>query len=273
MKTSLAIIVSSFLTLLTFQVPATAGDDSDAPPPQIKVVTDSTRLPRALASVFVENPTPPRGPNDLLRDYEAEMEAISRRFANELGAISQALQYGQISRERAEETSSERYQVAMMQFQLFSALHAMLEHDIDRSTTQQQWKSPQQDETAVVALPFSSLQLNPALIQYLELSQAQAAAIEELMADQRRDLEPVFAELQSARRKLLWLNRNQSPDKSDEEVHTVAASQVRALSRLILANSHLQTRIYQILNTEQRKKLDDLERASDVVTSTESQSR
>jgi hypothetical protein len=241
-------------------------------PPTVKVVTAPADLPQILKNAISADPVLPRGPNDLLRDYEAEMEAISRRFATELGAISQAVQYGRVSREQAEETSSERYQVAMMQFQLFSALHAILEHDIDQNSTQQ-LKPPSRDETAIVALPFSSLQLNPALIQYLQLTQAQATTIEELMSDQRRDLEPVIAELQSTRRKLLWLNRNQSGDRNDEEVHAAAASQATALSKLILANSRLQTTIYQILNAEQRKKLDDMERGSEVFTSTERQNR
>jgi len=255
------------------QVQVADRKESESAPPTVKLVTATDDLPDTLKKVIAVDPPLPRGPNDLLRDYEAQMEAISRRFANELGAISQAAQYGRVSREQAEETSSERYQVAMMQFQLLSALHAMLEHDIDRSTTQQQLKSPQHDETAVVALPFSSLQLNPALIQYLQLTPAQAAAIEELMANQRRDLDPVITELQTTRRRLLWLNRNQSNDNNDAEVHAAAVSQATATSRLILANSRLQTRIYQVLNAEQQKKLDDFERASDVFTSAENQNR
>jgi Spy/CpxP family protein refolding chaperone len=246
--------------------------EPDIAPPPVRFVTAAADLPQTLKNVISTDPVLPRGPNDLLRDYEAEMEAISRRFATELGAISQAVQYGRVRREQAEETSSERYQVAMMQFQLFSALHAILEHDIDQNSTQQ-LKSPSRDETAMVALPFSSLQLNPALIQYLQLTQAQAAAIEELMSNQRRELEPVIAEFQTARRRLLWLNRNQSEDRNDDEIHAAAASQAKALSKLILANSRLQSTIYQILNAEQRKKLDDMERGSEVFTSTAGQNR
>jgi Spy/CpxP family protein refolding chaperone len=254
------------------QVQVAHVKEPDIAPPSVRFVTATADLPDTLKNVISTDPVLPRRPNDLLRDYETEMEAISRRFANELGAISQAVQYGRISREQAEETSSERYQVAMMQFQLFSALHAILEHEIDQSSTRQ-LKSPSQDETAIVALPFSSLQLNRALVQYLQLTQAQAAAIEELMSNQRRELGPVIAEFQTARRRLLWLNRNQSEDRNDEEVHAVAASQASALSKLIVANSRLQTTIYQILNAEQRKKLDDVERGSEVFTSTEGQNR
>src|ERR1017187_5475904 len=160
-------------------------DDSDAPPPQIKVAPTSAELPSALATMLTVDPATPRGPNDLLRDYETQMDAVSRRFSNELGAISQAVQYGRLSREQAEETTGERYQEAMMQFQLLSALHAMLEREIDRDEAAQHgMKASKPGDTVMVALPFSSLQLNPSLIQYLQLTQTQAVAIEELMVNE-----------------------------------------------------------------------------------------
>ena len=230
MRTILAFIFVAISAVGSIcQVQVADIKEPDMAPPTVKVVTAPADLPQILKNAISADPVLPRGPNDLLRDYEVEMEAISRRFANELGAISQAVQYGRVSREQAEGTSSERYQVAMMQFQLFSALHAILAHDIDQSSTQQ-LKSPSQDETAIVALPFSSMQLNPTLIHYLQLTQAQAAAIEELMSNQRRELEPVIAEFQTARRRLLWLNRNQSEDRNDDEIHAAAASQATALS-------------------------------------------
>jgi hypothetical protein len=269
MRTTLALIFSLLSFVPLFQAPAFGRDDSDAPPPQIKVSPTSADLPSTLATILTANPVTPRGPNDLLRDYEAQMEAVSRRFSNELGAISQAVQYGQLSREQAEETTGERYQVAMMQFQLLSALHAMLKRDVDRDQAARHgMKASQQAETVQVVLPFSSLQLNPSLIQYLQLTQAQAVAIEELMEDERRNLEPIMAEIKTAGQRLLWLNRDHVEGKDpEEEVHAVAASQAAALSKLIVANSHMHARIYQLLNGEQRRKLDKLERTDDLWTS------
>jgi hypothetical protein len=268
MKTILALIFNLLSFVPLFQAQAFGRDDSDAPPPQIKVAPSSADMPSALATILKINPATPRGPNDLLRDYEAQMEAVSRRFSNELGAISQALQHSQLSQERAEETTGERYQVAMMQFQLLSALHAMLEREIDRNEAAQHgMKASQQGETVLVALPFSSLQLNPSLIQSLQLTQAQAVAIEELMENERRNLEPLMAEIRNAGHRLLWLNQGHVGDKdSEEEVHAVAASQAAALSKLVVANSHMRARIHQLLNGEQRRKLDELERADDLWT-------
>lgn len=268
MRTIFALIFSLLSFVPLFQAQAFGRDDSDAPPPQIKVAPGSADLPSALATVLTINPATPRGPNDLLRDYEAQMEAVSRRFSNELGAISQAVQHGQLSQERAEETTGERYQVAMMQFQLLSTLHATLQREIERDEAAQHgMKASQQGETVLVALPFSSLQLNPSLIQSLQLTQAQAVAIEELMENERRNLEPVMAEIRNAGHRLLWLNQGHVDNKdSEEEVHAVAASQAAALSKLVVANSHMRARIYQLLNGEQRRKLDELERADDLWT-------
>jgi len=268
MRTTLPLIFSLLSFVPLFQAQAFGKDDSDAPPPQIKVAPTSAGLPSALATLLTANPATPRGPNDLLRDYEAQMEAVSRRFSNQLGAISQAVQYGQLSQEQAEETTGERYQLAMMQFQLLSALHAMLEREINRDQAAQHgMKASQPGETVMVGLPFSSLQLNPSLIQYLQLTQTQAVAIEELMENERRNLEPIMAEIRTAGHRLLWLNRDQVHDKdSEEEVHVLAASQAAALSKLIVANSHMHARIYQLLNEEQRHKLDELERGDDLWT-------
>ncbi len=270
MRTFLALIsLLGFVPL--FQAQAFGRDDADTPPPQIKVAPTSAGLPSALTTILTANPATPRGPNDLLRDYEAQMEAVSRRFSNELGAISQAVQNGQLSREQAEETTGERYQVAMMQFQLLSALHAMLEREIDRGEAAQHgMKASQPGDSVMVALPFSSLQLNPSLIRYLQLTQTQAVAIGELMENERRDLEPIMAEIRTAGQRLLWLNRDHVDGKdSQEEVHAVAASQAAALSKLIVANSHMHARIYQLLSGEQRRKLDKLERTDDLWTSKE----
>ena len=48
-------------------------------------------------------------------------------------------------------------------------------------------------EIVVVALPFSSLQLNPSIIEYLDLSSAQLEAIEKLMSDESRNVLPLMA--------------------------------------------------------------------------------
>ena len=55
----------------------------------------------------------------------------------------------------------------------------------------------------MVTLPFSSLQLNPSLAQYLELTPSQSNAIQRLMSDERRNLQPLIEQLRTTREKLL----------------------------------------------------------------------
>ena len=92
--------------------------------------SDSAHIP---AYLLATDPVVPRGPRDVLRDYELEMASIAGRLSVDLGAISNAVKTGQITREQGECVGGELYHVAMMQFQLFSALHAVLEADMART--------------------------------------------------------------------------------------------------------------------------------------------
>jgi hypothetical protein len=229
-------------------------------PPVVKLMPSPATLPESVIAV---TPAMPRGPNDVIQGYEAEMDAVSSRLTSELSSIAQAAERNQISSEQAEQISTQRYQVAMMQFQLLVALHANLEREIDRAKQmpQRDSNSMREDVSAVVELPFSSLQLSPELTQYLRLTPNQAAAIQEVMANERGSLEPMMAELRTTGQNLYQANLR---SHSDREVHALAISQANILSNLIVADSRMQSRIYEILDEEQRKKLDHLRQADGV---------
>src|ERR1700722_2240341 len=70
-------------------------------PPQDNVV---------LTKVLRVEPQLPRGPNDILEDYEVEMAKITSQMSHELGAIYEAMAKGQLSREQGEYLARERYQ-------------------------------------------------------------------------------------------------------------------------------------------------------------------
>src|SRR5258708_40135611 len=134
-----------------------------------------------LADLLAIAPAVPLGPRDLLRNYELEMASIAVQLSTDLAVISNAVGTGQITREQGEYVSGERYQVAMMQFQLFSALHAMLEADIARTpAVPKEPTSSFGGEMVLVAMPFSSLQLNPSLVEYLGLNPTQVRSIQSL---------------------------------------------------------------------------------------------
>ena len=95
----------------------------DDEPPYVALVGTSADNARLLADLVAIPPVSPRGPRDLLRDYELEMASIAERLSMDLRVISNAVGTGQITKEQGEYVIGERDQVAMMQFQLFSALH------------------------------------------------------------------------------------------------------------------------------------------------------
>jgi hypothetical protein len=265
MRTTLGVFIlfsTSTLPLPLFAKAKTISDDFR--PPQIEMISSAASLPESVANAIGPRPTMPQGPNDLVRDYEAEMEAVSRRLTGELASISQAAERGEITGEQAEQISKERYQVATMQVQLLIALHANLEREIDRTQRMVQKNSnpAREDGAAVMALPFSSLKLNPTLTQYLHLAPSQARAIEVVMSNERPNVEPLMAELKWTSQELFLAN--QQGYANGRDVRALATWQATILSKLIVANSRMQAKIYAILNGGQRKKLDRLKQADEV---------
>ena len=148
----------------------------------------------------------------------------------------------------------------MMQYQLLRARHAMLQHDIAASSAAPKDSTPDQNGQAVVlALPFSSLQLDPSFAQYLGLSTQQISAIQELMSKERSKLEPIMAQFRTTQQELLAATqRGQSDDK---KVQSLADTQARLLTKLIAANWRLQSEVAELLSPQQREKLDEVKRA------------
>jgi hypothetical protein len=215
-----------------------------------------------LSTVLATPSAAPRGPQDLVQDYEAGMQSITQQFSSRIAAIAAAVNRGELTREQGESIAAEQYQLAQMQFDLLSALREILQQDIARAAADAPRPLPYtgvQSEIVMVALPFSSLQLNPSIIEYLDLSSAQVESIETLMSEERRSLVPLMAQMQETREQLLSVT-DQGQTKDDRAVKALAATQARNLTKLIVANSQMRTRIYQLLSPTQQKKLDEMQR-------------
>jgi hypothetical protein len=265
MRTTVALIslLIGCLTVSTLARCKVAANDVSSP--QIKVALDLSNLPDSVQSVLAMLPTAPRGPSDLLRGYEDDMQAVSARFVNELTVVSKAFAERQITRDQAEHLSEERYLVAMMQFELLSALHAQLEQEIElEEHSPKDLDSAREMSIAVVELPFYSFHLNPSLTRYLELTSWQVQAIQEIMSDERHKQRPLLEKLQVTRLQLLRVNQQANAD--DKELHTLAGFQGTVISKLIVANSRMQARIYEVLDAGQRRKLQQFQRAKAVTT-------
>jgi predicted lipoprotein len=82
------------------------------------------------------------------------------------------------------------------------------------------------------------------------------------MSRERQNIDPMMAELKTTGQELFLANQQGYSNR--KEVRALAASQAAILSRLILANSMMQARIFALLDGEQRKKLDHLRQSDEV---------
>lgn len=191
-------------------------------------------------------------------DYGGAMIAITQRFSATLAAIAEAVKEGKISSEQGKEMSAEQYQLTQMQFQLLSLWREIEKEDVARIPEAPVKPAPTQDgEIVMVTLPFSALQLNPSLAEYLSLTPSQVAAIQQVMSRERRSLQPLMTQMRIAREKLLAIGGDRMNEK---EVKSLAQAESSLLSRLIVANARMRSKIYRVLSPDQEKKLRDLER-------------
>jgi hypothetical protein len=207
----------------------------------------------------------PNDPKQVLQDYDSLMIALTQKFSATLATIAEAAKRGDLSGEQARELSAEQYQMTHMQFELLSLWRGIEEQDSARiPDVEAKPDSTQESEVVMVALPFSSLQLNPSLATYLSLTTSQVEAIQQVMMRQQQSLEPLMTQLRNTREKLLAIG---SEHVNEKQVKTLADTEASLLARLIVANARMQSKIYKILSPEQQKKLSDLERTQGAVTS------
>jgi len=128
-----------------------------APPMQHIVVPASMQSNPVLSDLSATKPELPLGPQDVLKSNEIAMGLVAEKTSNDYAVIVQAQQANQITREQAEYLLQQRYQTAMMQYEVLSALHDVLKHDIDEAALQSRrsLKAAVSDEVLVVPLPTS----------------------------------------------------------------------------------------------------------------------
>ncbi len=118
------------------------------------------------------------------------------------------------------------------------------------------------ESVVVVAMPFSSLQLNPPLVDYLELTPTQVKSVQALMDQERPKTEALTLRLKTVSTELVMIRQSQNNNRGAAQ--SLAVTQTRILKQLVAANSRLQRRINDVLDQQQRKKLDSFNRANDV---------
>jgi len=111
-------------------------------------------------------------------------------------------------------------------------------------------------DTLVVPPPDASPDVPTGIVEYLDLTPVQIAAIQAQIAEQRGQAQSLMKQLTNNRRELIATTLKGQFDI--RQVRKLAARQARILEPLIIANARLQTKIYKLLTVEQRRKLDGL---------------
>jgi len=267
MKNKPAVILVLFLAITPALFARDSANDRTAQHSGTQLSVSDTE--NSSPSTQPNSPSVPSGDNQTPKDYEAAMLGVTQRFSAALAAISGAVQRGELSSEKAKEMSTEVYQVAQMQFQLLSLWREIEEKEVAQPSDSEANPAPTEEgEIVTVALPFSSLQLNPSLSEYLSLTPMQVAAIRQVMTQERQSLQPLMTEMRVTREKLLVIGSDRVNEK---EVRSLAQAEASLLARLIVANARMQSKIYKVLSPEQQRKLSDLERTQDSSTTKESE--
>ena len=154
--------------VITILILATVGQTAAAQPKKKRIQAEAPPLESMLAGTSMQSnpvlsdlialkPEMPLGPQDVLKSYEIAMSLVADKTSADFSAIVQAQQANQITREQAEYLLQQRYQVAMMQYQVLSALHDVLKHDMEEASQQgtRSLKTSSSDTVLVVPFPGS----------------------------------------------------------------------------------------------------------------------
>ena len=198
MKTKLLFSLLLFATVVPGAL--AAGDDRE----NNTRTNSSQSLPIPVAHALSTNVSsgPAAVANDAkqaVQDYDSVMVAITQRFSATLAAIAEAVKRGDLSSDQATEMSGQQYELAQMQFELVSLWREIEQQDsASIPGVHEPADSRRENEIVIVALPFSSLQLNQ-LAEYLNLTESQLKAIHEVMMQEQKNLEPMMTELRITR--------------------------------------------------------------------------
>jgi len=132
--------------------------EAGAPPLERVLSGTSVQSNAVLSDLIALKPEMPLGPQDILKSYEIAMSLVADKTSADVSLIVQAQQANQITREQAEYLLLQSYQMAMMRYQVLSALHDVLKHDIDEAAGQrarQSLKASSSDTVLMVPFPGS----------------------------------------------------------------------------------------------------------------------
>lgn len=189
--------------------------------------------------------------------YPGRLEEVLGTMSAELAEIAQAAREGKISRDQAEYLSMERYYVALSRFQLLRTLYQPpQESDASQSYTQAN-SSPQTSGSGLAIPPLvCSPDIPNQLVDYLQLTPLELQALQAKVTEQCKQVQPLVERLEKSRSKMLAMKLNGKAN--DKEVQALASEQSQIIKQIIVANSQLETKLYNTLTSEQQRKVDGL---------------
>lgn len=243
--------------LMTCVLATSAGaqENSGAQPAQ-RPMADLARQQSDGTAGAAAQPQAPAGVQDG-RTYPEQLEAVLGAMTAELGEIAQAARDSKISRAQAEYLSLERYYVALTRFQFLRTLYQEPAEGSQTESYAQANTAPQIPGASFIAPSLTcSPDLPEQLVNYLELSPGQVEAIQAQETDQCKRAQPLLERLEESRRKEVSLKLNGKFDA--KQAQALATEQSGIIKQLIVANSQLETKLYSMLTSEQRRKVDGL---------------
>jgi hypothetical protein len=157
MKTRQILIVILILATMWHTAaaqPKKKNIQTDAPPVE-SILAGTRQQSNPVRSDLIElKPEMPLGPQDVLKSYEIAMSMVADKTSADFSVIVQSQQANQITRAQAEYLLQQRYQMAMMQYQVLSALHEVLKHDIDDAAQQGRLPLKTSSSDTVLVVPF-----------------------------------------------------------------------------------------------------------------------
>lgn len=229
--------------------------------------TDLRNGPFGVASAIADERQSPTSPRELLQVYQDQMNKVVEKTCADLQQIAGAVRNGTMTREQAEYTSIQRFQLGFMTFQLLRTLY---ESTAELAKTAQPADTPELGQNTptirtsglAVAVPLpSSSDVSQGIVEYLGLKPVQVAAIQAQIETQRKETQPLLDKLSEKQGSLTAATLNGNFD--EKRIRRLAAEQSKILEQLIFANAELEARIYETLSTEQRRKLDEIRKALD----------
>jgi Spy/CpxP family protein refolding chaperone len=237
-------------------ISAVAQDNHLQSPPRPSVTAPATAQTPYITDTPATDSQVSVMPRELLKEYEKQMVPVTLATCEELTQTAQAAGEGGIDLEQAEYLSGQRLELGMIRLQSLKTLHQIPDDKIQKETKQA--SEVQSSGGALVAPPpDSSPDVSEAIVKYLKLTPLQIATIQAQIEKERGQVRPLLKRLAKNRRALI-IAATRKGRFDVRQVRDLATEKSRIEEQLIVANAHLQARVYKTLTLEQQRRIDDI---------------